>query len=126
MGDIDGASFVTPQVWREVFVRDNGSMSISTALQVSLKQLAAALDHLEAAAERRAAGDATRADREEELAIIQKDRSRLAVELDGALARGSSLDRANQEAGRRLARAEASIRAVLGEDADERVDDKGE
>lgn len=79
-----------------------------------MKRLAAALDQLEAASERRAQGDALRADREEELAIMQKDRSRLAVELDGALARGQGLDLANQEAGRRLARAEAAIRSALG------------
>ncbi len=90
-------------------------MSLPPALAATLKRLAAALDHLDAAAERRAQADALRADREEELAIMQKDRSRLALELDGALSRMQALDRAAEEAGRRMARAEEAIRAALGE-----------
>jgi Domain of unknown function (DUF4164) len=92
-------------------------MALPAPFDATLKRLSAALDHLDAAAERRAMADSLRADREEELAIMQKDRSRLAVELDGALARLQTLEQANGEAARRLARAEASIRAALGESA---------
>ena len=93
-------------------------MSMPASLVETLKRLASALDHLEAATERRAAADALRADREEELAIMQKDRSRLAVELEGAQSHARGLDQAVQEANRRLSRAEMSIRAVLGEDGE--------
>ena len=94
-------------------------VNLATNLDATLKRLAAALDHLDASAERRALGDSLRGDREEELAIMQKDRSRLAVELEGALAHAQGLDQATQEATRRLARAEENIRAALGEDDDD-------
>jgi hypothetical protein len=84
-------------------------------LDAALRRLAAALDKLEAAGERRAKADAARGNLEEELAVLQDDRSRLAVELDGAIARAKSLEVANEEVGRRLHRASAEIRAVLTE-----------
>ena len=90
-------------------------MSIPTALEAALKRLSVAIDHLDAAADRRARADAARGDLEEELAIMQDDRSRLAIELNSALARVGSLDLAHREAERRLERAGATIRAALGE-----------
>jgi chromosome segregation ATPase len=84
-------------------------------LDAALRRLAAALDKLEAAGERRAKADAVRGNLEEELAVLQDDRSRLAVELDGAIARAKSLEVANEEVGRRLHHASAEIRAVLAE-----------
>jgi len=92
-------------------------MSIPTALEAALKRLSAALDHLDAAADRRARADAARGDLEDELSIMQDDRSRLAIELNSALARVSSLDLAYREAERRLERAGTTIRAALGESA---------
>ena len=92
-------------------------MSIPTALEAALKRLSAALDHLDAAADRRARADAARGDLEDELSIMQDDRSRLAIELNSALSRVSSLDLAYREAERRLERAGATIRAALGESA---------
>ena len=94
-------------------------MSIPTALEAALKRLSAALDHLDAAADRRARADSARGDLEDELTIMQDDRSRLAMELGGALARSESLDLAHREAERRLERAGATIRAALGEGAEE-------
>jgi hypothetical protein len=88
-------------------------MDSATRLDAALKRLAAALDQLEAAAARRADADAGAADLEEELAIMQDDRSRLAVELDGALARAKSLQIANVEVAHRLERASATVRAIL-------------
>ncbi len=82
-------------------------------LEPSLKRLRAAIDLLEAAVERRARQDSARADVQEELALMQDDRARLAVELDGALDRNRGLLSANAEAARRLSRAGAAIRAVL-------------
>jgi small-conductance mechanosensitive channel len=88
-------------------------MDPGTRLDAALKRLAAALDQLEAAAARRADADAIGADFEEELAIMQDDRSRLAVELDGAIARANSLQIANAEVARRLEQASATLRAIL-------------
>ncbi|MBX9739865.1 MAG: DUF4164 domain-containing protein [Beijerinckiaceae bacterium] len=90
-------------------------MKLPDRLDAPLKRLSAALDHLEAAAERRSIADARRADLEEELAVMQDDRSRLAVELDGAAARTRKLEEANLEVARRLSRTSEAIRAVLGE-----------
>jgi chromosome segregation ATPase len=82
-------------------------------LDAALKQLAAALDRLDAASERRAQADALRTNLEDELAVMQDDRSRLAAELDGAIARARSLELANDEVARRLCGASAEIREVL-------------
>jgi Domain of unknown function (DUF4164) len=82
-------------------------------LEPSLKRLRAALDLLEAAVERRVRQDEARGDTQEELALMQDDRARLAVELDGALDRSRGLLAANIEAARRVERASAALRAVL-------------
>ncbi|MGI8570701.1 MAG: DUF4164 family protein [Methylocella sp.] len=84
-------------------------------LDAALKRLAAALGRLAAASERRAKADALRANLEDELAVMQADRSKLAVELDGAIARSKSLELANGEVARRLNGASAEIRGVLAE-----------
>jgi chromosome segregation ATPase len=84
-------------------------------LDAALKRLAAALDRLDAASDRRAKADALRTNLEDELAVMQDDRSRLAVELDGAVARSMSLELANDEVARRLSGASAEIREVLAE-----------
>jgi chromosome segregation ATPase len=84
-------------------------------LDAALRRLAAALDRLEAACERRTKADAERGNLEDELAVLQDDRSRLAVDLDGAIARAKSLELANEDIGRRLNHASAEIRAVLTE-----------
>ena len=85
------------------------------SLDAALKRLAAALDRLDAASDRRVKADALRANLEDELAVMQDDRSRLAVELDGAVARVRSLELANDEVARRLNGASAEIREVLAE-----------
>ena len=84
-------------------------------LDAALRRLAAALDRLDAASERRAKADALSANLEDELAVMQDDRSRLAVELDGAIAHSKSLELANGEVARRLSGACAEIRGVLAE-----------
>lgn len=88
-------------------------MTPSDRIEAALKRLTAALDQIEAAAERRALADAARVDMETELAVMQDDRARLAVELDGAAARARALDHATAEAAKRLERANATIRDVL-------------
>ncbi len=91
------------------------SMTLPERLQRTLHRLGTALDHLEAAAARRAQADAARANLEDEFAVMQDDRARLATELDGALARSRNLDNANSEVAHRLERASATVRAVLAE-----------
>ena len=87
-------------------------MSQPTDLDAALRRLSAALGHLEAAADRRAAADAARGDQDEEFSILQDDRSRLAVELDGALARARGLENAHLEALRRIERADDHVRGA--------------
>jgi hypothetical protein len=86
---------------------------VADPLEPPLKRLRAAIDLLEAAVERRVRQDGAQGDAQEELALMQDDRARLAVELDGALDRNRSLLAANNETAKRLARASAAIRAVL-------------
>ncbi len=88
-------------------------MSTPARLKAALKGLVAALDQLEAACERRLQADAERSDIEEEFAVLQDDRARLAVELDGAVARSQSLELANNEVARRLARARLAIQEMI-------------
>jgi len=88
-------------------------MTTPERLEAALRRLAAALDQLDAASERRVKADLLRANLEEELAVMQDDRSRLAVELDGAVARSNALQVANDEVARRLKSASATIKALL-------------
>jgi hypothetical protein len=85
----------------------------SDALELSLGRLAAAVDSLERAAERRMRQDDARANAEEEFALMQDDRSRLAVELDAALDRSRALEAANLNAGERLAHAAQAIGRII-------------
>ena len=85
----------------------------SDALELSLRRLAAAVDSLERAAERRMRQDDARANAEEEFALMQDDRSRLAVELDSALDRSRALEAANINAGERLAQAAQAIGRII-------------
>jgi hypothetical protein len=88
-------------------------MTTPPRLETALKRLTTALDQLEAAAERRAQADAGRANLEEEFTVMQDDRTRLAVELDGVLARSSTLELANDEVARRLQGVGTTIKTIL-------------
>jgi chromosome segregation ATPase len=88
-------------------------MTTINRLNSALKRLAVALDQLEAAAERRSKVAEQRSDIEEEFAVLQDDRARLAVELDGAVARSQSLELANNEVARRLAKAREAIEEMM-------------
>jgi hypothetical protein len=94
-------------------------MDMPERLAAALRRLLAALEKIEAAGDRRAKAEVLRANLEEELAVMQDDRSRLAVELDGAVARSISLEAANDEVVRRLKSANAALRAVLSAIEDE-------
>ena len=88
-------------------------MSEPSAIEAASKRLALALDALAAAVERR-----RKADRDEETLAAQLhalggDRSRLAAELDAAVARVRALESANREVAERLDAATRTIRSVL-------------
>jgi len=82
-------------------------------LDQALQRLAAALDRLELAATARLDSEHGLEPLETELAVMRDDRSRLAVELDGALARNASLERTTREVSERVARAIGGVEAVL-------------
>jgi chromosome segregation ATPase len=88
-------------------------MTSGNRLDQALRRLTVALDHLEAATERRLTTAAQRTDIEEEFAVLQDDRARLAIELDGAVARSQSLELANNEVARRLAKARETIEEMI-------------
>jgi predicted nucleic acid-binding Zn-ribbon protein len=82
-------------------------------LEEAGKRLEAALTLLELSIGRRFDTASRRGDLETELQIMQDDRARLAVELDGATGRLSQLEAATQDVGRRVERAIGAIREVL-------------
>lgn len=83
-------------------------------LTLALARLEAALTALEAAAERRLEAARVQAELGEAFAAMQDDRSRLALELDDALARGRKLESANDDVARRLDRLGAALAALSG------------
>lgn len=83
-------------------------------LAAALSRLRAALDLLETTAAERIEQGLSRADLEEELAIMQDDRNRLAQELDAALTRTGAVEKARDEVLRRVERASAGVATVLG------------
>jgi predicted nucleic acid-binding Zn-ribbon protein len=87
---------------------------MATSLDIAMRRLAGALGLLDAAATRRLEVERRRADLETELQIMQDDRARLAVELDGTVARLHRVEAAANDVGRRVERAVGAIRDVLG------------
>jgi cysteinyl-tRNA synthetase len=92
----------------------DGSKTSLEAVERSLRRLASAVDALEQAADRRMRHDDARATEQEEYALMQDDRSRLAIELDAAADRSRRLESANNEAAKRLAQAAQAIERILG------------
>ena len=97
----------------------DGIKTSMESLETSLKRLASAVEALEWAADVRARHDEARATTQEEFALMQDDRSRLAVELDAAVDRSRALESANSEAAKRLAHAAQAIERVLSRLASE-------
>jgi chromosome segregation ATPase len=83
-------------------------------LEKALARLSASLNLLETTIARRLENEFSLADLEEELAVMQDDRSRLALELDAQLSKASALEKARDEVLRRLDHASGEIGAVLG------------
>ena len=77
------------------------------------KRLDAALKLLEMSVARRFDTEGRRADLETELQIMQDDRARLAVELEGTTARLAQVEAATADVGRRVERAIGAVRDVL-------------
>ena len=84
------------------------------SLEISLKRLASAVEALEWATDVHMRHDDARATTQEEFALMQDDRSRLAVELDAVVDRSRELESANSEAAKRIAHAAEAIERVLG------------
>jgi hypothetical protein len=91
-------------------------MSADTS-EPAVERLRGAIDSLESVLERRVRVGARRADSDEELAIMQDDRSRLAVELDAALADNRALAAAGAAAAERIAKVRAAIEEMLRAEA---------
>lgn len=91
---------------------DTGNSGLSD-IELATRRLAAALDALESAVERR--GDSDRADDElaARIQALGADRSQLANELDGTLVRSRALEKANREIAQRLDVAIDTIRSVI-------------
>jgi len=83
-------------------------------LDAAILRLRAALDQLEGAVSVKLEDEFTSAELEEELAIMQDDRARLALDLDAALARQSALEKSRDEVLRRLETAGEGVAAALG------------
>ena len=92
----------------------DGIKTSMDSVEISLKRLASAVEALEWATDLRMRHDEARASTQEEFALMQDDRSRLAVELDAAVDRSRALESANAEAAKRLARAAQTVERVLG------------
>ena len=84
-----------------------------TALEDAIGRLEGALGQLEAAVSRRLAVEHARGDLETELQIMQDDRARLAVELEGTTARLQKVEAAADDVGHRVERALGAVREVL-------------
>ena len=95
----------------------DGIKSSLDDIEMSLKRLGSAVEALEWATDLRVRHEEARATTQEEFALMQDDRSRLAVELDAAVDRSRALESANSEAGKRLAHAAEAIGRVLGRSA---------
>jgi hypothetical protein len=89
-------------------------MTYFEKLDAALARLETALDKLEGAMAVKLEDDASAAELEEELAIMQDDRGRLALDLDAALAHVSALEKARDEVLRRLDEAGAGVARALG------------
>lgn len=82
-------------------------------LDEALRRLEGAVGLMEAAVARRIEVERRRGDLETELQLMQDDRARLAVDLDGTLSRLRRHEAAAEDVGRRVERAAAVIGDVL-------------
>ena len=88
-------------------------MSDTSAIEAATRRLALALEGLEAAAEERREVDLGEDNLMAQVHALDDDRSRLASDLDAAMARARTLEITNRDIARRLDTAIGSIRSVL-------------
>lgn len=88
--------------------------SAPSEVEAATRRLAAALDGLEAAVERRRDADRDEDELAARIHALGTDRSRLANELDTSLVRTRELERINRDVSQRLDHAIDTIRSVLG------------
>jgi chromosome segregation ATPase len=88
-------------------------MTDPSAIETATRRLAMALDALEAAVERRREADHNEERLVAQLHALSSDRSRLASELDAAMAHAKQLETTNREIARRLDIAIGGVRAVI-------------
>jgi hypothetical protein len=89
------------------------TVSDTSPIETAAKRLAAALDGLEAALERRREVDGRESSLSAQVAALGADRSRLAAELDRETGRARQLDAASRDVSRRLDLAMDAVRAVV-------------
>ena len=88
-------------------------MSDQSAIDAASRRLGLALDALGAAVERRREADQGQSALAEQVHALGADRSKLAAELDAAVARVRMLETTNREIARRLDTAVEQVRGVL-------------
>ena len=88
-------------------------MNDKGAIETATRRLAAALDGLEAALDRRREVDGRESSLSVQLAALGADRSRLASELDQQTARSTRLDAASREVSQRLDSAMDRVRSMV-------------
>lgn len=84
-----------------------------SVLDKALARLDGALGQLEAAARRRLEAERGRGNLETELTLMQDDRARLAVELDGTMAKLGHVQGVAEEVDRRLDRAMGALHEMI-------------
>jgi hypothetical protein len=89
------------------------TMTEQTAIEQATRRLSEALDALDSAVERRIDSDRQRATLGEQVHALAADRSRLAADLDGQLARSRQLEASNRDIARRIDAAMENVRLVL-------------
>ena len=88
-------------------------MTDASAIEAATRRLAAALDALEAALERRREGDRGENALAAQVHALGSDRSKLASDLDTVTARARTLEAVNREIAQRIDTAVENIRSVL-------------
>jgi hypothetical protein len=89
------------------------AMTEQIAIEQATRRLTEALDALDAAVERRIDSDRERATLGEQVHALAADRSKLAADLDGQLARSRQLEASNRDIARRIDAAMENVRLVL-------------
>jgi hypothetical protein len=88
-------------------------MTDASAIEAATKRLAAALDALEGAVERRREADRSEGALAAQVQALGTDRSKLAAELDSVTSRSRKLEATNRDIAQRLDVAIDSIRSVI-------------